>query len=85
MRDGRWRWLMPGMQVKRWLAFSSLGLLLALAGLWVALAGAPAEWLNSLYRAINEPIRQAATTPRAAQAMRWALGGALMLAGGGKK
>lgn len=81
MRDGRWRWLMPGMQVKRWLALSSVGLLIALAGLWVGLAGAPAQWLDGLYRAIDEPIRQTATTPRAAQAMRWGLGVALMAAG----
>jgi hypothetical protein len=39
MRDGRWRWLLPGMQVKRWLAFSSVGLLLALAGLWGGVGG----------------------------------------------
>ena len=81
MRNGRWRWLMPGMQVKRWLALSSVGLLIALAGLWIGLAGAPAQWLERLYRAIDEPIRQAAATPRAAQAMRWVLGGALILAG----
>ncbi len=77
MADGRWRWLMPGMQVKRWLALSSVGLLIALLGLWVGLGGAPAQWLDSLYRAIDTQIQSLATTPRAAQAMRWGLGAAL--------
>jgi len=81
MREGRWRWLMPGTQVKRWLALSSVGLLIALVGVWIGLQGAPAQWLESLYRAIDELIRQVASTPRAAQAMRWSLGGALIIAG----
>ncbi len=77
MADGRWRWLMPGMQVKRWLALSSVGLVIALLGLWVGLGGAPAQWLDNLYRAIDAQIQSLATTPRAAQAMRWGLGATL--------
>ena len=77
MAEGRWRWLLPGMQVKRWLALSSVGLVVALLGLWVGLGGAPAHWLDSLYRALEQPIQAIATTPRAAQAMRWGLGVAL--------
>jgi uncharacterized cofD-like protein len=77
MADGRWRWLMPGMQVKRWLALSSVGLVIALLGLWVGLGGAPAQWLDSLYRALDSQIQALATTPRAAQVMRLGLGAAL--------
>jgi uncharacterized cofD-like protein len=77
MADGRWRWLMPGMQVKRWLALSSVGLVIALLGLWVGLGGAPAQWLDSLYRALDSQIQALATTPRAAQVMRWGLGATL--------
>ncbi|MCS6923148.1 MAG: YvcK family protein, partial [Fimbriimonadales bacterium] len=77
MADGRWRWLMPGMRVKRWLALSSVGLLIALMGLWIGLGGAPAQWLDGVYRAVDAQIRALATTPRAAQVMRWGLGLAL--------
>ncbi|MFN7017822.1 MAG: uridine diphosphate-N-acetylglucosamine-binding protein YvcK [Fimbriimonadales bacterium] len=77
MAEGRWRWLLPGMQVKRWLALSSVGLVVALLGLWVGLGGAPAHWLDSLHRALEQPIQAIAPTPRAAQAMRWGLGVAL--------
>jgi len=65
------------MQVKRWLALSSVGLVIALLGLWVGLGGAPAQWLDNLYRAIDAQIQSLATTPRAAQAMRWGLGATL--------
>lgn len=81
MADGRWRWLMPGMQVKRWLALSSVGLVIALLGLWVGLGGAPAQWLDRLYRALDSQIQALATTPRAAQVMRWGLGTALGVLG----
>ncbi|OYT70174.1 MAG: hypothetical protein CFK49_02715 [Armatimonadetes bacterium JP3_11] len=77
MADGRWRWLMPGMQVKRWLALSSVGFVIALLGLWVALDGAPSQWLDRLYRVLDSQIQALAFTPRAAQVMRWGLGGAL--------
>ncbi|MCS6918935.1 MAG: YvcK family protein [Fimbriimonadales bacterium] len=77
MADGRWRWLMPGMRVKRWLMVSSFGLLIALLGLWMGLGGAPAHWLDAVYRAVDEQIRAVAPTPRAAQAMRWGFGVAL--------
>jgi len=81
MADGRWRWLMPGMQVKRWLALSSVGLVIALLGLWVALDGVPSLWLDRLYRVLDSQIQALATTPRAAQVMRWGLGAALALLG----
>lgn len=74
MADGRWRWLMPGMRVKRWLMLSSLGLLIALLGLWIGLGGAPAHWLDSAYQTIDAQIRAVAANPRAAQVMRWGLG-----------
>ncbi|MFN3690500.1 MAG: uridine diphosphate-N-acetylglucosamine-binding protein YvcK [Fimbriimonadales bacterium] len=77
MAAGRWRWLMPGMQVKRWLALSSGGLVIAFLGLWVGLEGAPAQWLDAFYRAMEHPIQAVAPTPRAAQAMRWGLGATL--------
>lgn len=81
MADGRWRWLMPGMQVKCWLALSSVGLVIALLGLWAALDGAPSLWLDRLYRVLDSQIQALATTPRAAQVMRWGLGAALALLG----
>lgn len=81
MADGRWRWLMPGMRVKRWLMVSSVGLLIALLGVWMGLGGMPARWLDTAYRLVDEQIRAVATTSRAAQAMRWGLGGAFIAAG----
>ncbi|GIV07587.1 MAG: hypothetical protein KatS3mg017_0789 [Fimbriimonadales bacterium] len=77
MADGRWRWLMPGMRVKRWLMVSSFGLLIVLLGVWMGLGGAPAHWLDSLYRAVDAQIRAVAANPRAAHAMRWGLAIAL--------
>ncbi|MCS7209905.1 MAG: YvcK family protein [Fimbriimonadales bacterium] len=77
MADGRWRWLLPGMHVKRWLALSSVGLLVALLGVWVGLDGAPARWLDRLHSVLDARIDALTTTPRAAQATRWGLGLAL--------
>ncbi len=46
-----WRWLLPGMRVKRYAALAGLGFLLALFGVGLASAGAPfpelARWLLS--------------------------------------
>ncbi len=81
MADGRWRWLMPGMRVKRWLMVSSFGLLIALLGLWMGLGGAPAHWLDAAYQAVDAQLRAVAANARAAQAMRWGLGFAISALG----
>lgn len=81
MSEGRWHWLMPGMRVKRWLLLSSMGVLVALLGLWIGLGGAPAHWLDTVYRALDTQIRVVAPSAPAAQVIRWGLGLALMAGG----
>ncbi|MFQ3611143.1 MAG: YvcK family protein [Fimbriimonadales bacterium] len=81
--EGRWRWLMPGIHIKRWLGFSSLGIVVALMGLWVLLEGAPTQWLGSLYQRFDSALRSFTTTPQSAQVWRWLIGLTLMALGGG--
>ncbi len=83
MREARWQWLMPGIHVKRWLALSTVGIVIALVGVWVLLEGRPHTWLDSLYRAIDSALQQMTTTRRGAQVARWAIGLALVGIGGG--
>ncbi len=83
MREARWQWLMPGIHVKRWLALSTVGIVIALVGVWVLLEGRPHTWLDSLYRAIDSALQQMTTTRRGAQVARWAIGLALLAIGGG--
>ncbi len=81
--EGRWRWLMPGIHIKRWLGFSSLGIVVALIGLWVLLEGTPTQWLGTLYQRFDSALRTFTTTPQSAQVWRWTIGLTLMALGGG--
>lgn len=83
MSEGRWRWLLPGIDVKRWLLVSALGVVIALIGVWVLLGGKPTQWLDALYRAVEAQIHRWATTARGEQVLRIALGLTLVAIGGG--
>ncbi len=80
--EGRWRWLLPGIKIKRWLALSSVGILVSLIGVWVLLEGAPTQWLGTLYQRLDTALREFTTTPQSAQVWRWAIGLAFIALGG---
>ncbi len=83
MGESRWRWLLPGIDVKRWLALSSLGIVIALLGVWIVLGGKPHEWFDAVYRTIESQLQQWATTPRGVQVARVGIGLFLIGLGGG--
>lgn len=82
MDSQRWRWLLPGIDVKRWLMVSALGVIIVLVGLWILLAGQPTAWLDALYRALETQIHAWATTARGEHVMRFTVGVALIMVGG---
>jgi uncharacterized cofD-like protein len=82
MPNERLRWLLPGINVKRWLLLSGLGLLIALLGITVLLEGRPAQWLVSLYEMLDRFLRGSLSTAQGVQVARWAIGLALIGLGG---
>lgn len=81
MSADRWRWILPGIDVKRWLAISALGVVIALVGVWVLLGGKPTLWLDALYRSVESQIHIFAPTERWEKVLRVGLGLLLVAVG----
>ncbi len=82
MPNERLRWLLPGIRVKRWLLLSSVGVLIALLGVYVLLMGQPSRWLETAYNALDAFLRDRLSTAQGVQVARIAIGMALIAAGG---
>lgn len=70
----RWRWLLPGIKIKRWLFVSGLGVLVIVLGALIALGDAPLFWLTELTDSLNAWIRDHTMTAQSARLARWGLG-----------
>ncbi len=82
MPNERLRWLLPGIRVKRWLLLSSVGVLVALLGVYVLLMGQPSRWLETAYSTLDAFLRDRLSTAQGVQVARIAIGTALIAAGG---
>lgn len=77
----RWRWLLPGINIKRWLFLSGLGVVIILLGFWVAMEGKPGLWLNSLSGSIDRYLNENLSRSQDIRLARWLVGGVLGLTG----
>lgn len=77
----RWRWLLPGINIKRWLFLSGIGVVIILLGFWVAMEGKPGLWLNSLSSSIDRYLSENLSRSQDIRLARWLVGGALGLTG----
>ncbi len=82
MPNERLRWLLPGIHVKRWLLLSSLGVVVALMGVWVLLGGQPTHWLDTLDALLDSLLRRWLSTAQGVQVARWGVGLVLIALGG---
>jgi uncharacterized cofD-like protein len=77
----RWRWLLPGIKIKRWLFLSGLGVVIILLGFWVVMEGMPGVWLNSLSGALDRSLSEKLSRPQDIRLARWLIGGSLGITG----
>lgn len=77
----RWRWLLPGIKIKRWLFLSGLGVVIILLGFWVAMEGKPGLWLNSMSGSLERYLEANLSRPQDIRLARWLAGGALGVVG----
>lgn len=77
----RWRWLLPGINIKRWLFLSGVGVVIILLGFWVAMEGKPGLWLNSLSGSLDRYLNENLSRSQDIRLARWLVGGVLGLTG----
>lgn len=77
----RWRWLLPGINIKRWLFLSGVGVVIILLGFWVAMEGKPGLWLNSLSGSMDRYLNENLSRSQDIRLARWLVGGVLGLTG----